>query len=63
MKRIDTNNKSKPELSVMLNDLRTKTTRMYFDKAEKKLKDHTQLGKTKRDIARILTALNTASHE
>ncbi len=57
MKRIDFN-KSKEELGAMLNDLRSKLTQLSFDLAEKKLKDTTQLGKTKRNIARILTAIN-----
>ncbi len=63
MKRIETANKSREELSDMLKELRAKLVRFGFDHAEKKLKDATQLGKTKKDIARILTALNTINHD
>jgi len=58
MKRIETQNKSKEELSATLKDLRSKMTRLGFDAGEKKLKDSSQLNKTKKDIARILTEIN-----
>ena len=58
MKRIDTNNKSKEELTNALKELRGKLAQLNFDLAEKKLKDTTELRKTKKDIARLLTAMN-----
>lgn len=57
MKRFDTNNKSQEELSGSLAELRTKLAQLEFDRADKKLKDASQFKKTKKDIARILTAL------
>ncbi len=59
MKRFDTNNKSREELSSSLTELRTKLVQLEFDRADKKLKDASQFKKTKKDIARILTALAT----
>lgn len=59
MKRIDTKNKSKEELSASLVELRIKLAQLGFDHADKKLKDFSQFKKTKKDIARILTALAT----
>lgn len=59
MNKIDTKNKSKEELSKTLKELSSKLLQLRFDLAEKKLKDVTQIDKTKKDIARILTALKT----
>ena len=59
MKRIDTHNKSKQELANSLSELRVKLSQLRFDHADKKLKDFAQFKKTKKDIARILTALGT----
>jgi ribosomal protein L29 len=58
MKRIDTNNKSRGELQASLRELHTKLTQLSFDQGDKKLKDSSQLKKTKKDIARLLTAYN-----
>ena len=57
MKFIDTN-KTKEELSNMFKEQRTKLLKLKFDLNEKKLKDVSQIKKTKKDIARILTQLN-----
>jgi ribosomal protein L29 len=57
MKRFDTNNKSREELSDSLTELRAKLSQLEFDRADKKLKDASQFKKAKKDIARILTAL------
>jgi len=59
MKHFDTTNKSREELSNSLTELRVKLGQLEFDRADKKLKDVSQFKKTKRDIARILTALAT----
>ena len=58
MKNIETNNKNKEELSAMLKDQEAKLLKLKFDLNEKKLKDVSQIGKTKKDVARILTELN-----
>ena len=58
-KRIETDNKSRAELVALVAELNAKLNQLNFDMAEKKLKDSSQLGKTKKDIARLLTALTT----
>lgn len=57
-KHFDTKNKSREELSGSLTEFRTKLVQFEFDRADKKLKDVSQFKKTKKDIARILTAIN-----
>jgi ribosomal protein L29 len=57
MKHFDTKNKSREELTGSLTELRSKLSQLEFDRADKKLKDFSQFNKTKKDIARILTAL------
>lgn len=59
MKRFDTKNKSKEELTRTLAEFRAKLVQLGFDRADKKLKDSSQFQKTKKDIARILMTLNT----
>lgn len=59
MKRIDTN-KTGEELASMFQDQRTKLLKLKFDLNEKRLKDVSQIKKTKKDIARILTALKNS---
>lgn len=58
MKKIDLSGKSKDELKANLKELREKLVQLNFDLADKKLKDVSQFNKIRRDIARILTALN-----
>ncbi len=58
MKASDLNNKSRDELNQLLADLRAKILKLNFDIADNKVKDVSQIGKTKRDIARVLTILN-----
>lgn len=60
MKRFETNNKSREELSASLSEMRAKISQLHFDKADKKLKDSSQFKKLKKDIARIMTALTNA---
>ena len=57
MKRIDTN-KTKEELMGIFKDQRAKLLKLKFDLNENKLKDVSQIIKTKKDIARTMTALN-----
>jgi len=59
MKRFDTKNKSREELSAAMAELRAKLGQLQFDKADKKLKDSSQFKKAKKDIARIMTALSS----
>lgn len=57
MKNIDLQNKTKEEISTMLNDLKSKLLQFNFELGEKRLKDFSQVKKTKKGIARILTML------
>ena len=57
MKRIDTD-KTKEELMGIFKDQRAKLLKLKFDLNENKLKDVSQISKTKKDIARTMTALN-----
>ena len=58
MKKIDLQNKTKEELNTMLNDLKSKLLQFNFELGEKRLKDFSQVKKTKKEIARILTIYN-----
>lgn len=58
MKKLDAKNKSAQELNSLLAELKTKLVNLSFDLNDKKLKDTTQIGKAKKDIARVLTQLN-----
>ena len=57
-KKFDIKNKSVQELNSLLSELKTKLANLNFDLNEKKLKDATQIGKAKRNIARVLTELS-----
>ncbi len=54
--------KTREELLVQLAELQGKFDQLRFDLTDKKVKDTSQFGKIKRDIARIRTALQ-ASHQ
>ena len=56
-KKIDLQNKTKEELGMMLKDLKAKLLQFNFELGEKRLKDFSQVKKTKKEIARILTVL------
>ncbi len=58
VKNIDPQNKTKEELNTMLKDLKAKLLQFNFELGEKRLKDFSQVGKTKKEIARILTIIN-----
>lgn len=58
MKPQDLQNKSRDELNQLLADLRAKLLKLNFDLADSKLKDTSQLKKTKKDVARAMTMLN-----
>jgi ribosomal protein L29 len=55
--------KGSDELQGMLKELQAKLLQMRFDLAEKRLKDVSQIKKTKITIAQILTALKTQSQK
>lgn len=58
MKNIDLKNKTQEEMNTMLNDLKSKLLQFNFELGEKRLKDFSQVKKTKKEIARILTIFN-----
>ncbi len=58
MKFTELENKTKEELNQMLGELRVKLGKMKFELSNKSLKDYSQVKKTRKDIAKILTALN-----
>ncbi len=60
MKYADLQNKSKDELQEMLTELQIKLGKFSFELANKTLTDTSQLGKTKKDVARILTAIKSS---
>lgn len=57
MKASDLHNKSREEFNHLLAELRSKLLTLNFDLADNKVKDVSQIKKTKKDIARVLTAL------
>ncbi len=63
MKINDLNNKSKDELNLLLVDLRAKILKLNFDLADNKVKDVSQVKKTKKDIARVLTLLKSQNSQ
>jgi len=50
--------KNKEELAKQLVELRNKFTKMKFDISAKQVKNHREIRKTKKEIARISTLLN-----
>ena len=56
-------NKSKDELDQLLVDLKAKILKLNFDLADNKVKDVSQVKKTKKDIARVLTLLKSQSSQ
>lgn len=61
MKSKDLQSKSRTELETMLVELRTTLMQLHFDVVDAKVKDVSKFGKTKRDIARVMTVLRTAN--
>ena len=57
-KNIDLQNKTNEEMSTMLKDLKSKLLQFNFELGEKRLKNFSQIKKTKKEIARILTVVN-----
>ncbi|HEY4474829.1 MAG TPA: 50S ribosomal protein L29 [Candidatus Paceibacterota bacterium] len=57
MKKLDLNNKTNEEMGVIMKDLKAKLLQFNFELGEKRLKDFSQVKKTKKEIARILTII------
>ena len=57
MKFNELKNISKDELNKLASDLRAKLLKLNFDLADNKVKDVSQIKKTKKDVARVLTIL------
>ena len=57
IKYTDLKNKDIKELQKMAEDLKIKLGKLRFELANKTLKNFDQLGQTKKDIARVLTAI------
>ena len=60
MKTLDLKNKSHEDLIHLLSESQAKILKLRFDLADKKLKNYSEIKKTRKNIARILTALNKA---
>ena len=63
MKYSDLQSKDKIELKESLKELKVKLGKLRFELANKTLKDFSQIKKTKKDIARVLTALKLQNQE
>lgn len=59
MKISEIREKNKTELEKDLRELRGKSTKMKFDISGKQVKNHREIRKIKKDIARIMTFLNS----
>jgi len=59
MKYSDLKDKDVKELQKMAEDLKIKLGKLRFELANKTLKDFSQIKKTKKDIAKVMTALRT----
>ncbi len=62
MELIDLKNKTAEELSQLLGELRAKMVKLRFDLADKKLKNFSDVGKTRKAVARVLTELKLKSN-
>jgi len=58
MKFKEVKDKSRKELSEMLKELRGNLSRFNFELSSNTLKNSSQIKKTKKDIARVMTILN-----
>lgn len=61
MKYADIQSKSQVELNELLKEFKIKLGKLKFESAEKAVKDSSQFSKLKKDIARVLTLLNSSS--
>jgi len=63
MKFQELKDKNTSELQTMLKELQAKMLQLRFDLAEKRLKDFSQVKKTKVQVARVLTALKARGNQ
>lgn len=63
MKYAELQNKDIKELTEMAKEARIKLGRFKFDLANKTLKDFSQIGKVRKEIAQIFTAITAKSRE
>ncbi len=61
MKHSELKNKESSELNEILKELKVKLGKVRFELANKTLKDFSKIGKIKKDIARVLTAIKELS--
>lgn len=59
MKFIELQNKDSRELEVILKEAKVKLGKLRFELANKALKDSSQIGKERKEIARIMTAMKS----
>lgn len=62
MKYSDLQNKDPRELQMTLKELQVQLGKLRFQLADKALKDFSQIKKTRKDIAKIMTAVNEQKH-
>lgn len=62
MKYSELKNKQEKELSETLKELRGKLSRFNFERSNNTLKNSSQIKKTKKDVARVMTVLNTKEY-
>lgn len=63
MKFTELKNKSEKEMTETLKELRGNLSRFNFQLSSNTLKNSSQVNKTKKDIARIMTALRQAGNK
>ena len=63
MKKNDLKNKDSNELLSSLAGLKSRLLQLSFERVEKRLKDSSQISKTKKEIAQTLTALRLAKKQ
>jgi ribosomal protein L29 len=61
MKFNELQNKDGQELQVMLKETKVKLGKLRFEMANKTLKDSSQIGKARKEIAQIMTVLKAQS--
>ena len=55
--------KNSTELQIVLSELRNKLTKIRHDISAKQAKNHQELRKNKKEIARIMTILSEKNHD
>ena len=63
MKFSDIQNKNERELQELLKTARIKLGKLHFENANKALKDFSQIGKIKKEIAQVMTAIKATGNK